>query len=1306
MSRSEIGRPSEALEASSHDALHRAALECAQGRYELLGELGRDQHSLALLARALGDGRLAVIHAHPIPGAMLPRAAIVEELDTALPLNGSACPFCHRALTTWVRSCDGCGKDLAGPAYDRTDGMSRHDLLTDIREAAAEQGDYAVLGDIPRAGGGLVYFASESRSLSLLGLALQEGGEGLELVPVWTMRDMPRLTDTAPPVNNGGTVVQRGTIDAAARKVVAVEVKPEEVALDAIGDSLMLRTRMLDRAGAEVAGAVVDWKSSNPDIVRIDENGTVHAVRPGNAVIKGRCGAAVVSVRARMEQRIAAIWIEPTDVTLTAIGEIALLQCTALDRNRHAVTGPQIHWTSKNPDVASVMPDGVITAIGNGRAEVEARSGLVSGTVSVLVEQMPARLDIANPAVRLTSLNEETTPAVRVFDARGAVISRARLEWVSRNPDVAAVSDGIVRAISNGHTEVEVRSGAIAESIAVEVLQVPARIVMSADTILLPSLRDTAALSCLVLDASGKQIPDAAVLWSSTDPNIASVDEFGLVAALRPGVTQVEARAGEVLGASRVSVEQVAVSIRVAPGELHFESVGASAPLSVRVVDWNEHEITQAAIEWSSSVPAVAEVDAAGLVTAAGNGRAEIRATCGAGIGTVTVTVAQQAATLEIVDNDITLHAIGERRRIAARLTDINGHDVSGSTTLKWSSAAPAVFSVDSTGTVEAIASGSGIVELRCGSLHDKAHVVVRQEPKRIETNPGALHLPARGDRAMLTATVVDANGHPIPDAGVEWQSQDSAIAAVEPDGTVVAGDIGTTQITARYDLIDVCVPVAVRQAPSSIVSRPAHFELTALGATVTMDVNVFDGSGNQIPGAPLEFSSSNLEVATVDRSGVVTATGAGNTVIAVVSAPASLTVPVSVRQIPRRIRLNSEPLILTSLDQRMDVPAVLLDENGHRIRDASIEWTSADTAVVTVDAHGTVRTIGPGRTEIVARAGDATACLPVRVEQAITLIEIQPKVVRLKSIGEHLTLSATAWDAQEYEVVDATFEWSSSNTAVVVAGSDGRIRAAGSGDAEVRARCGQVEGRVPITVRPVAARLELSPAEPPGLMPGETCTIAGRLVDANGNPVDGESIVWESTNLSVLRLTGYGDVVAVGPGRADIRARVSGLEAQVRINVVAATVRPPEPNQGERSGGSPDGPAIPDEPERIAPPEVDSWSQDLLVDRGRRSQHWLLLTVLIAALSVGAFYTWRFVLASPASPQVDDLVEVRFVNAAPQGSVVRIDGVIVGADLVHVQPGWHSIDVVRNDSTLKSVMLRIDAGVPRTVDRSVAAYR
>ncbi len=88
-------------------------------------------------------------------------------------------------------------------------------------------------------------------------------------------------------------------------------------------------------------------------------------------------------------------------------------------------------------------------------------------------------------------------------------------------------------------------------------------------------------------------------------------------------------------------------NITLDPPSLSFNALGQTQQLSPTVTDQQGNAITDAAVTWTTSDPAVASVSSSGVVTAAGSGSAQVTATAGSASAVAEVTVSQTPAQVE-----------------------------------------------------------------------------------------------------------------------------------------------------------------------------------------------------------------------------------------------------------------------------------------------------------------------------------------------------------------------------------------------------------------------------------------------------------------------------------------------------------------------------------------------------------------------------------------------------------------------------------------------------------------------------------
>ncbi|WP_419942366.1 Ig-like domain-containing protein [Candidatus Palauibacter sp.] len=164
-------------------------------------------------------------------------------------------------------------------------------------------------------------------------------------------------------------------------------------------------------------------------------------------------------------------------------------------------------------------------------------------------------------------------------------------------------------------------------------------VTVTPETASFAALGDTVRLGARALDQAGQVIANATIMWASSDGAIVTVDNAGLVTSTGNGSAQVTARTGQASGAAAITVEQVTTGIRVSSTVDTLRTVGGTQQMTATATDANDREVADAEFVWVSSDTLVVTVDAAGLVTATGNGSAEVSASWAGFSETVLVTV-------------------------------------------------------------------------------------------------------------------------------------------------------------------------------------------------------------------------------------------------------------------------------------------------------------------------------------------------------------------------------------------------------------------------------------------------------------------------------------------------------------------------------------------------------------------------------------------------------------------------------------------------------------------------------------------
>ena len=151
----------------------------------------------------------------------------------------------------------------------------------------------------------------------------------------------------------------------------------------------------------------------------------------------------------------------------------------------------------------------------------------------------------------------------------------------------------------------------------------------------------------------------------------------------------------------------------------------------------------------------------------------------------------------------------------------------------------------------------------------------------------------------------------------------------------------------------------------ASVAVTPTDLSMTALGDTVTLSATARDAGGATVPGASFTWSSSDVNVATVSATGLLTAMGNGTTTVTARAAGVDGSASVDVTQEPVRLAFR-DPSSTVEGQEPFEVTVLIADANGHEV-----PWT---TGVVEVAlATGPEGAVLEGTTAVGAINGVAT---------------------------------------------------------------------------------------------------------------------------------------------------------------------------------------------------------------------------------------------------------------------------------------------------------------------------------------------
>lgn len=467
-------------------------------------------------------------------------------------------------------------------------------------------------------------------------------------------------------------------------------------------------------------------------------------------------------------------------------------------------------------------------------------------------------------------------------------------------------------------------------------------------------------------------------------------------------------------------------------------NLGATETLTVV---YNPEDTTDdKTVTWNSTNTDAVTVDN-GVVTAVGEGSSTVTATVGEKVATINYTVRIPLESITI-NGDETLSK-NEEKTLTVTYNPTNTTD---NKTVDWESSNPEIVSVDSTGKITGKKGGTAKITATVGNVkaEKEVKVVVPIDSVSLSGDDSIL----KGESKRLTATINPEDT--TDDKTITWSSDNEDVLFVDQNGqmrgikegtanvkAVVAGKETTKQITVNEIHID-----------SITIDGDQEFEMVKnqtknLSAKINPD-NTTDDDKN------ITWTSNKDDVAKVDNNGKVTALKEGEATITAKVGTHETSVKVNVKEI------HIDSVVINELDDEFTrgdefkfsasyTPENTTDEN------KTVEWSSSNTDVGTIDQEGNFVALKEGTTTITAKIGN------IKAEREVTVIENHVDDFKLlQEEGEVLNIGNTqklVTVVNPENCTDAyTIKYSSSDEAIATVDENGNVTALKDGKVVITA--------------------------------------------------------------------------------------------------------------------------------------------------------------------------------------------------------------------------------------------------------------
>ena len=319
-------------------------------------------------------------------------------------------------------------------------------------------------------------------------------------------------------------------------KVSDVRVRGDQVVF--VGKTLQLTAEVTPENAKDKS---VTWASSNEALATVDANGLVTAVKEGNVEITATSndGTAIVGKLAIEVKKEAVTGIEVAGTDKMEKGTTQNLQVSIAP---DAATYKDYTFASSDDTVLTVSAEGVVTAVKAGTATVTVTSvdnPEVKDTLEITVYVNVATITISNAATMNVGDAFDLACTVAPEDA-----TNKEVEWSSSDSAILLVSNGKVTAVKAGTAKLvaTAKDGSeVKAELEITVSNVPvSEITIAGKKQLVVGQSDTFSAAVAPSNATNK-----AYTWSSSNAEVATVDENGKVTAVAVGTVKIIATAND-----------------------------------------------------------------------------------------------------------------------------------------------------------------------------------------------------------------------------------------------------------------------------------------------------------------------------------------------------------------------------------------------------------------------------------------------------------------------------------------------------------------------------------------------------------------------------------------------------------------------------------------------------------------------------------------------------------------------------------------------------------------------------------------
>ena len=572
------------------------------------------------------------------------------------------------------------------------------------------------------------------------------------------------------------------------------------------------------------------------------------------------------------------------------------------------------------------------------------------------------------------------------------------------------------------------------------------------------------------------------------------------------------------------------VSIAVTPAN---PSITAGATLQFTATGTYTDSSTQNltnSVSWNSSAPGIASIGSTGLAAGATQGNTSITATSGSVTGSTNLTVGPPALVSISVSPSTASIPAGTNQQFAATGTYSDGSTQDLTNSVSWTSSAPGVASILSTGLTTGTGIGNATITASSGSSTGSAALAVGQ-PALVSiavTPANASFALGTAQAFQATGTYTDGSTQDLTTT-VTWSTTDSAIATINSQGSATSVAVGGTSVSAVSGSISGSTTLTV--TPAALVSIAVTPAIPSIPSGTTLQfaaTGTFTDGTTQDVTQSVQWTSDTPSVAAISNAasqiGLATSVSTGTATITATSASisGSTTLNVTAAVLVSIAVTPANLSIALGTTQQFTATGTFTDGSTQDLT-STATWSSDAPLTAGINNAGLATSLTEGTANISATSGNiaGSAALTVTAAQLVSLaINPQTATVPL-GLTQQFTATGTYTDGSTQDATQSA-HWSSTDAGVATisdaSGTQGLATTLSPGTTTIGISSGSVNASATLTVNSAAlASIAISPQAPViALGTSQQFTALGTYTD--GTTQDVTSLVtWDSSSATVL---------------------------------------------------------------------------------------------------------------------------------------------------------------------------------------------